>query len=52
MGSVERSGTLHSGRRCDARDGSATALAQFPHLMVAPFIAAVIWHGLFKRPSG
>ncbi|MEA2898290.1 MAG: hypothetical protein QOJ84_3905 [Bradyrhizobium sp.] len=27
------------------------ALAQFPQLMVAPAIAAVIWHGLFDRLS-
>jgi AcrR family transcriptional regulator len=27
------------------------ALAQFPQLMVAPAIAAVIWHGLFERLS-
>lgn len=27
------------------------ALAQFPQLMVAPGIAAVIWHGLFERLS-
>jgi AcrR family transcriptional regulator len=27
------------------------ALAQFPQLMVAPAIAAVIWHGLFARLS-
>ena len=27
------------------------ALAQFPQLMVAPAIVAVIWHGLFERLS-
>jgi AcrR family transcriptional regulator len=27
------------------------ALAQFPQLMIAPAIAAVIWHGLFERLS-